>query len=95
MRSFLHSLALRWLSRRPDVAVVDALRAQLAESKEREAYWRERCERLIDDALARTRGLSGPVMVESPAAKHERAVGALLGGMAITEVPRLSEDTMQ
>jgi hypothetical protein len=85
MRVLLRDLLTRFLTRRSGVSLVTELRQQLSESKARETYWRERCEVLIDDALARKGAAGGPVMTARN--DHARATQALVAGMAMQEIP--------
>jgi hypothetical protein len=73
---------MRWpfVTRKVHELEMDALRAILAEAEnrvvdagEREEYWRTRCERLSDAALARAGAISAPTMVAPPEHKPSGA----------------------
>lgn len=65
--------------------VKDAAQKGTLEAQEREKYWRERFEKLVDATLLKSGAVNAPVM-ESEHAQRARTLGPF-AGMALNEVP--------
>jgi hypothetical protein len=76
----VHDMALHACEQRQSF-----LAAMLAEAETRETYWRERCERLTDAALARVGAIHEPTMQQRPP-PPKSLIETAMAGLAIREI---------
>lgn len=65
---------------------LQAEQAKVLELRTDVAYWKTRCERLTDAALARAGAIHSPTMVDVPKRDGRDVMGSISSALSITEI---------